>query len=216
MSTHTTLDEQTTQRLRDAAAWRVLGRLFECPDDHWRADITTLARELDMEEVSRVATAIDDSATPGHYHSIFGPGGPAPAREASYYDAVELGSLMSELAAYYDAFSYAPRNDDPLDHVAVEVNFVSYLKFKEAYALARGHQEQAEIAARAAATFVADHLTRIAVPLARLLAASNIDYLARASALLAERVGPRSGPLRLPVLQPNVSPDDEDLACGLP
>lgn len=215
MSTRTAVDAHTTGLLREAASWRVLGRLFECPDDHWRADLTLLTRELDIEELSQLNSSIDDEATPGQYHSVFGPGGPAPAREASYHDSIELGSLMSDLAAYYHAFSYAPRNGEPLDHVAVEINFVSYLKFKEAYAHAQGHDEQAEIVARAAAAFVTDHLARIATPLARLLASSSLRYLARGSALLAERVGPTSGPVRLPVLTPGAPDDEEDITCGL-
>jgi nitrate reductase assembly molybdenum cofactor insertion protein NarJ len=215
MSTRTAADAHTTELLREAASWRVLGRLFECPDDHWRADLALLTRELKVEELSQLNAAIDDDATPSQYHSVFGPGGPAPAREASYHDSIELGSLMSDLAAYYHAFSYAPRNDEPFDHVAVEINFVSYLKFKEAYARAQGHDEQAGIVARAAAAFVTDHLARIATPLARLLAASSLHYLARGSALLAERVGPTPGPIRLPVLMPGTPDDEEDVTCGL-
>lgn len=215
MSTRTVADARTTDLLREAASWRVLGRLFECPDDHWRADLALLTRELNVEELVQLHAVIDDDATPGQYHSVFGPGGPAPAREASYHESIELGSLMSELAAYYHAFCYAPRNGEPLDHVAVEINFVSYLKFKEAYAHAQGHDEQADIVARAASAFVTDHLARIAAPLARLLASSSLHYLARGSALLAERVGPASGPIRLPIVTPRVPDDEEDFTCGL-
>lgn len=216
MTAHLAVDPHATEVLREAAFWRALGRLFECPDDHWRADIQSLTRELNVPELRTAAAAIADSATPGQYFSVFGPGGPAPPREASYHESLELGSLMSDLARYYHAFAYAPGNTEPLDHVAVELNFVSYLKLKEAYAYAQGHDERAEIASRAAAQFVNEHLTRIATPLAALLAGSHLRYLAHASALLAARVGARPATTRLPML-PIAAPDDDgDSECGMP
>lgn len=215
MSTHFAVDPHTTELLRDAAVWRVLGRFFECPDDHWRADITSLTRELNIDALRTAAAAIDDSATPGLYYSVFGPGGPAPPREATYHESLELGSLVSELAGYYEAFAYAPRNTEPLDHVAVEISFVSYLKFKEAYAHAQGDDERAEIAGRAAAQFIADHLSKIAAPLAELLANSHVQYLARAAEVLCARVGPRPASRRLPMVTPTLDDEPEgDFTCA--
>jgi nitrate reductase assembly molybdenum cofactor insertion protein NarJ len=217
MTAHLAVDPHATEVLREAALWRALGRLFECPDDHWRADISSLTRELDVPALRTAAAAIDDSVTPGQYFSVFGPGGPAPPREASYHESLELGSLMSELAGYYHAFAYAPGHTEPLDHVAVELNFVSYLKLKEAYAYAQGHDERAEVAARAAARFISEHLTRIATPLAALLADSHLPYLAHASALLAAKVGARPVTSRLPMLHTPPSDDDDgDVECGMP
>jgi TorA maturation chaperone TorD len=214
MTAHATVDPEIIRLLREAATWRVLARFFECPDAHWRADITLLARELNVPEVSDAASAIDDAATPGLYYALFGPGGPAPPREASYHESLELGSVVSDLAGYYEAFAYAPANDEPLDHVATEINFVSYLKFKEAYARARGDAPRARLARRAAAQFITDHLSRIAAPLAKLLASSSVPYLARASTVLAARVGPRPTPVLLPMASP-IEDDQGDLTCGL-
>lgn len=214
MSAHAEVDSETVAMLREAAMWRALARLFECPDDHWRADILILARELNCADVSAAAAAIDDTATPGLYYSVFGPGGPAPPREASYHDSLELGSLVSDLARYYHAFAYAPPNAEPLDHVAVETNFVSYLKFKEAYARARGDTDRADVARRAAAQFISDHLSRIAAPLAKVLASSRIRYLAQASKALAGRVGRPPSRALLPMIPP-VDDDDGDFVCGL-
>ena len=211
-----TVDRRIVELLREAAVWRVLGRLFECPTDDWRADVAALALELDADEVRAAVDAVDEMATPGQYYSVFGPGGPAPPREASYHESLELGSLMSELAGYYDAFAYAPQTAETPDHVAVEVGFVSYLKFKEAYALALGDQEHATVAADAAAHFIADHLSRVAMPLADILSTSHLDYLARASRLLAAQVGPKPPSLLLPML-PSTQDDDDagEFECGL-
>jgi nitrate reductase assembly molybdenum cofactor insertion protein NarJ len=212
----TTLNERAADRLRAAAAWRLLGRLFESPDPHWRAELMALAREVDDDGLREAVAAIDDGVTAAQYYSVFGPGGPAPPREASYHESLELGSLMSELAAYYDAFAYRPRSDETPDHVAIETGFVAYLALKEAFARAQGDDEAAEVAARAAARFISDHLSRIAGPLATLLDASPLGYLAHASRLLAARVGPAPSSRRLPMFTPLADEDEDegDLTCG--
>jgi len=201
--------------LREAATWRLLGRLLECPGDRWHAEIAALARELaDTELVATVAAAAG-VATEGQYHSVFGPGGPAPPREATYRDTLELGSLMSSLAGRYNAFGYAPELAEPPDHVAIEVGFLAYLKLKEAYALAEGDEPRAAVASRAAERFITDHLAMIAVPLAGLLASSHLEYLARASRRLAALVGPHPHSRRLPMLPIASSDDDTDaFECG--
>jgi nitrate reductase assembly molybdenum cofactor insertion protein NarJ len=217
MSAPVCVDPHVRDRLRDAATWRLLGRLFECPDATWQGDIDALAREVSDEDLLAAVTAAAGVATEGQYHSIFGVGGPAPPREASYHETVELGSLMSELAVYYEVFGYRPQLAEPLDHVAVEAGFVAYMTLKQAYAEARGDQEQADAAARATSRFVADHLAMLATPLADILATSHLDYLARASRVLAGRVGPSPATRRLPMLR-TIATDDEgsDFACAVP
>jgi nitrate reductase assembly molybdenum cofactor insertion protein NarJ len=195
--------------LRESARWRLLGRLFECPGDDWRRDVASLAAEVDddgLREAARMAIA---TATEGQYHSVFGPGGPAPPREASYHESLELGSLMSTLAGYYDAFGYHPATLEAPDHVAVEAGFIAYLRFKEAYARAAGDEEHASLTADAAERYLADHLAAIAAPLAAVLADSEIAYLAAASELLAARAGQPPARTRLRVIQ-HAAPDEDD------
>jgi nitrate reductase assembly molybdenum cofactor insertion protein NarJ len=211
----TMLDARVRPLLREAASWRLLGRLFECPAAGWHADVEALARELHDPELSAAAAAAS-TATEGQYHSVFGPGGPAPPREASHSDRVELGSLMSELTVCYAAFGYAPDIEEPPDHVAVETGFVAYLTLKEAYALAAGDEERAAIAAGAATAFLRDHLARIAEPLARRLEGSAIEYLVRAARLLARRVGPAPQAALLPVISEPADGEGSEFECGVP
>ena len=199
--------------LRDAARWRLLGRLFECPSEQWRRDIATLAAEIDDAELDAAAEAASVTATEGLYHSVFGPGGPAPPREVSYHDSIELGSLMSELAGYYGAFGYRPTTNEAPDHVSVEAGFLSYLHFKEAFAEAAGEAEHAATAAQAADRFRADHLAVLASPLAVVLADSGIDYLVEASRLLAARAGDPPRRALLPMIQPPVDDGSEFPCC---
>lgn len=94
-----------------------------------------------------------EEATEGLHHSLFGPGGPAAPREASYRTTLQLGYLLSELEAYYSSFGYTPAKEETPDHVAVETDFAAYLCLKRALAAALGRSDEAEIAADASRVF---------------------------------------------------------------
>lgn len=208
-------DRRVLSLMRDAARWRLLGRMFECPTGAWRQDVARLVDEVADPDLQGAALAALVTGTEGQYHSVFGPGGPAPPREVSYRDTLELGSVMSELTGYYNAFGYNPTTSEPPDHVAVEAGFVGYLCLKEAHALAAGDTEHAAATAEAATRFRADHLALLARPLAALLAESDIPYLYRAASLLSARAGEPQPRSRLTVLQSAVESDDEDeFGCG--
>lgn len=214
------MDARVHALLKQAAEWRLIGLLFECPVGAWRDDVAALVGDVvDPVLRSAVAHALEE-ASEGLYHSTFGPGGPAPPREVTYIKAIQLGYLLSELAAFYDAFAYRPVTRESPDHVSVEAGFVAYLLLKQAYAVARGDDEQASVAAEAAATFTREHLSALAGPLAATLGASGLDYLAEASRALAARVGPPPeavalprGARLLPVIQPIALDDEDEISC---
>jgi nitrate reductase assembly molybdenum cofactor insertion protein NarJ len=211
---HAPADPRLATLLREAAWWRLLGRLFERPDAAWRTDVQALAAEVDDDRLRAAARAAMAEATEGRYHAVFGPGGPAPPREVSYRDTLELGSVMSSIADFYEAFGYAPRTAETPDHVSVEAGFIAFLRLKEAYALAEEDAERAAVARRAAERFVAEHLAWSAPRLADLLERSGISYLQRASRALAAAVG--APPTRLPVLPPLPNDGDDEVVCGMP
>ena len=215
MKYQSTLDETTASLLREAAEWRMLGLLFECPGSQWREQVHALAREVADPLLRTAAETALEEACEGDYHSIFGPGGPAPAREVSYQETIQLGYLISELASYYGAFSYQPATVEALDHVSVEAGFVGYLRLKEAFGVANGQFEPAAVARDASKSFVNDHLSCVAKPLALSLAASGVAYLAAAGKALLARVGP---PRTLPVIQslpPAADCIDSTFDCGV-
>ncbi len=208
-----TVESVNKNLLSEAAEWRLISLLFECPINNWRDQVIALAAEIDDETLKAAAASIHDEVTEGLYHSTFGPGGPAPPREVSYRDWIQPGYLISELTTYYDAFSYKPVTREVLDHVSVETGFIAYLKLKEAYATACGDDDHAAVTADAAKDFINEHLQHIAEPLAGLLEHSGLDYLALASAALLRRVGPRKDKSKgtdLPVL-PVLSDIDEPI-----
>lgn len=209
----TSVDPVLVDLLGNAASWRLLGRLFECPSPACRADVEVLSREVRDPALVDAARAAIEEATEGLYHSVFGPGGPAPPREVSYHDSLELGSVMSSLTGYYQAFGYAPAVDESPDHVAVETGFIAFLRMKQAFAAMAGDTARADTAASAADAFRVRHLAVFAGRFGSLLADAPARYLQSAGRALAERVGRRPGPKVLPVIQPNAEDDGGEFGC---
>jgi len=188
------LDSRQVNLLGQAAEWRLVSLLFECPTKNWKEQVAAISSEITDQELQIAAAGAQSEGAATLYHSIFGPGGPAPAREVSYCESVQLGYLISELEAFYQAFSFDPATPEVIDHVSVEASFMGYLKLKESYALACSDLEHASVTAEAAQRFLEDHLSVIAHPLTASLQALGVRYLALAGEGLLRRVGaPRKG-----------------------
>jgi len=179
--------------LAEAAEWRLLGLLFERPRPGWREAVEALSREVGDGDL-RAAAAQAGEAEEGTYLRVMGPGGAVPAREAGYHVTGDLGNILADVSAFYEAFAYHPSAEDPLDHVAVQAGFAGYLRLKEAYARARGDEKNAETTAGALDRFIEAHLRVIAGPLARRLAGTAPAYLVRAAASLVARAGDAPDP----------------------
>lgn len=176
--------------LRQAQEWRLLGLLFERPRGDWWAQVDALAEARDaddLHEAALLARQADEST----FLALVGPGGPVSAREVGHRPVTDPGHLLATLQAFYRAFAYEPATEEPPDHVSVEAGFVAYLRFKEAFALARGQQEEARTSAEASAHFLEDHLAAFAEPFSLGLDACGDGYLARAGRALFRSVGPR-------------------------
>ncbi len=207
--------QQKTNLLNEAAEWRLISLLFECPNGNWHENVKNLANEITDGQLRTAAEFAKVEASDGLYHSIFGPGGPAPAREVTYRSWVQPGYLLSELSAFYKAFSYQPNTAETPDHIAVETGFMAYLKLKEAFANECGDSEHAQITAKAAKTFNDEHLAKYTEQIAKSLASSGIEYLALSSTALLKRVGrDKDKKIRqiLPVLG---EMDEEFFECGI-
>lgn len=183
------MTSKQTKLIREAAEWRLIGLMFECPNDGWKVQVKDLAKELRDSKLKTAAEFACIEASEGLYHSIFGPGGPAPPREVTYRSWVQPGYLLSELSTYYDAFSYRPKSFETPDHISVETGFIAFLKLKEAFALSCGEKDNAKIAAKASEDFIREHLSKFVQPLTKSLSCSSVEYLALASAALLKRVG---------------------------
>jgi TorA maturation chaperone TorD len=78
---------------------------------------------------------------------------------------------LSDVAAFYRAF-YMDVSDDAkerIDHIGIELEFMHFLTYKEAYARQHHGEEQAQICVDAQRKFLKEHLGRWAPLLARLM-----------------------------------------------
>jgi nitrate reductase assembly molybdenum cofactor insertion protein NarJ len=187
--------------LREAAEWRLIGLLFEYPRAGWSDEVAALASQV-SDAALLAAAAEAGSHGGGPYLATLGPGGAVPPREVGYR-LEDPGRILAELLAAYAAFGYRPDLSEPPDHVAMEAGFVGYLKFKEAFALARDAQEEAGLAAEAERAFLAEHLAVMAERLARRLAVAGPRVLALAGEALLHRVRPPAQPV--PAAGPRVA-----------
>jgi hypothetical protein len=200
--------------LKDAAEWRLISLLFDCPTGGWFEEVKALGDKVTDKRLKRASEAAQKEASEGLFHSIFGPGGPAPGREVSYRGWLQPGFLLSEVSSFYNAFSYGAKTREVPDHIAVETGFVAYLKLKELYAIECGDVERAGITADASLAFIDEHVSKYAEKTSKLLAASGIDYLRLASEALFKRVGPdkdKGKQIYLPMLE---EADEPVFDCG--
>jgi nitrate reductase assembly molybdenum cofactor insertion protein NarJ len=184
-------DPVLQQLLGKATAWRLLGLLFERPRQGWSQEVEALSRSVSDPEIRAAADAAREQASEGLYLAFLGPGGPVSPREVTYRGMEDPGRIVADISAFYEAFAFRPETEEAPDHLAVEAGFVGYLLLKEAYARARGNEEEAEVAATAATRFREAHLATLAWPVAGRLATTDVRYLALAAAALARRSGPR-------------------------
>ena len=185
-----------------AAEWRLLGLLFERPRPGWREEIATLACEVHDAALQAAASAAA-TTTESEYLDVLGPGGVVSPREVGYRGREDPGAIVADVSAFYAAFAFHPRAEDPPDHVAVEAGFAGYLCLKEAYALAHDNTEAARTCAEARSRFTAEHLAFFAEPLgAKIELLSPVPHLLLAAAALVQRTGP------LPVGYADTLPDD--------
>lgn len=208
------MNEVPRELLRDAADWRLIELLFEYPSGDWRAQVAALAREAGDPLLAEAAAAALTQATGGIHQSIFGPGGPVPAREASYQSGIQLGYLLAELSSIYQGFGYQPATPEPPDHIAVEAGFIAYLKLKLAceHACAGPNTGACE---QAIVYFLKEHLSNLAGPVAASLETVGPPYLVLAARALLERAGPPESRPSLPLagIDDGESPE---LMCGDP
>jgi hypothetical protein len=175
-------------------------------------EIEALAREV-QEPALRAAAAAAHAASEGAYLRLVGPGGAVSPREVTYRPFEDPGWVLADLKHYYDAFAFRPRAEDPIDHVAVEADFVGYRLLKEAFARARGDAEGALVASEARGRFLASHLAAIAEPFAERLTAAGPTHLAAAARVLAGRVPAPARPQASLADQPE-SPESSEGCCS--
>jgi nitrate reductase assembly molybdenum cofactor insertion protein NarJ len=175
-------------QLAAAAEWRMLALLLSRPRPGWRDELDALRRGRCDDERLRAAAAAAQDAREGDYHALLGAGGAASPRAAAHAGFLDPGRILADLAARYAAFGFAPRAEEPDDHLSVECDFVAYLFLKEAYARARGEEEAAAVTREARAKFLAEHVALVGHRFAAKLPDAAPRHLVAAARCLVERL----------------------------
>ena len=186
-----------TTHIAAAAEWRLIGLLLERPRCGWHEEVARLSREVHDRPLRAAAAAARDAGE-GDYLHLLGPGGLVSPRAVTYQPFADPGQLLAELATVYDAFAFRPHAEEPIDHIAVEVAFVSYLLLKEAFATARGDDEAAATTADARQGFIETHLATLAGMFVERLEHAGPSYLLPVAQLLATRLPALRSAQRLP------------------
>lgn len=71
-------------------------------------------------------------------------------------------NILGDISGFYKAFGFtlSPKASVPHDHIAVELEFMSFLELKIAYALEEGMEENLEICRDAKTRFLTEHIGR--------------------------------------------------------
>ncbi|HLG18434.1 MAG TPA: molecular chaperone TorD family protein [Bdellovibrionota bacterium] len=66
--------------------------------------------------------------------------------------------IMADVAGFYRAFAVEPNEKERVDHIGLELEFLSFLAFKEAVALQQHDPERASVSREARSRFLQEHV----------------------------------------------------------
>ena len=187
--------------LQRAAVYRLLGGAFVSPTPARLEELAlaaataaTAASGRLRDKLARFAIAASEAdpvATANEHVFLFGRQVRCSPYESAYSGLSPFGdktARLADIAGFYEAFGVGPAAAQPdmEDHVGAELEFMSALALKEAYALGEGEREAAEITRGAEVLFLTDHLGRWAEAFAREVeAATPLPFYTGAASLLA-------------------------------
>jgi DMSO reductase family type II enzyme chaperone len=196
-------DADVAAALGRAALYRLLGTAFAYPDPERCGEIADLAGSIAetalpdariapaLEALAVTARDADPPTVAAEHVFLFDRQVHCSPHEGGYGDAPQLAgksALLADIAGFYTAFGLAPSSGEPEveDHIVAELEFMSALAVKEAWALAEAEAEGLAITRAAQAAFLADHLGRWAAAFAEAMAATTpLAYYTAAAALLS-------------------------------
>ncbi|MFN7954209.1 MAG: molecular chaperone TorD family protein [bacterium] len=105
----------------------------------------------------------DREALAAEHVRLFGPAGGAPLHETAYGDAGRMlgrSAQLADISGFYLAYGLDPTTSEPLpeDHLLLELEFMSILGLKEAYARNEGFDDPLAITVDAQRKFLGEHL----------------------------------------------------------
>lgn len=187
--------------LERAASLRFIALLFVPPSPDVAAQLEGLAEALETTQrpdARTLAHAFGTGDLEGLYHRALGPSGAVPDGECAYDDNTVggRGQILADVSGFYLAFGYQPATSiaTAADHVSSELEFLSDLAIKTAYAIEAEAYEQVEICQVAERSFVKDHLGRFVLAFLRRLAEEAQGSFYEGAAAFADAVVRRHYP----------------------
>jgi TorA maturation chaperone TorD len=173
----TTTELEVERALARAAVYRLLGAALAYPVPGTLDELGALAGAAAggpvagdalapiLRRLASEARDADPAALAQEHVFLFDRQVRCAPHEGAYGDAPAMsgkGALLADIAGFYAAFGLGPAaaRPDTEDHIAAELEFMSALAVKEAYALALAHADGLEVTRRAEVTFLTDHLGR--------------------------------------------------------
>jgi DMSO reductase family type II enzyme chaperone len=169
-----TVELAVTVALHRSAVYRLLAAAFAYPTAPRLESLATGARAAAAESppelqagLGRLADAAreaDVAALAAQHVALFERQVRCSPYEGAYGPPQMAGkaALLADVAGFYRAFALQPADGQPEieDHVCAELEFMSVLAFKEAWATAERHDAGLEVTRDAQRAFLRDHLGR--------------------------------------------------------
>lgn len=222
-------------------AYRMLAAAFLDPDD---PAVAAIEADLELAALRRSLRRLGMAVAPGTWHAaegvrsradraaehraVFGHvaahGCPPYETEWGRQHVFGQSQELADIRGFYEAFGVRPRRGgERPDHVACQLEFLSFLALKEAIAIARGEDEHRAVCVDAERRFLADHIGRWLPALASqierrhpgrgyaavgALAAAVVGDHARALGVLPQALGPDD------IVPITDEPDGFSFECG--
>lgn len=149
------IEAQTIDRLRFLAA------ALAFPSTSRLQAVGELARALNLEPTLYEP---NQEVLEAQYHRLFSGQRQCSPHETEYGPgrSVRKAVELADIAGFYRAFNLAIDSQDPemVDHIALEMDFMAHVGFKERYAAVLGWEEKSAICAHAYREFWQDHLAK--------------------------------------------------------
>jgi hypothetical protein len=224
---------EMTALLHKAATYRALSLLFAPPSDSIAEELRALGRELGGRdrEAGDALSALGREAgaeLSALYHSALGPTGAVRDSESDY-EVNPLGGkgpLLADVSGFYLAFKFEDPSLDGMspDHLSMELSFLGWLAFRQAFARHSRNADGEVICREASEKFVSDHLGRWLSTFAlRVAERCPETWYHGAAAFTLDRIaalepGRLAAPTQDPrkVKLPMAADEGDEIECGLP